>query len=101
MEYQKNPAQKGKYSREYFRVSNMLQSNARFVLSFIFGDFYVDCRLNKQDMCFDIKVRETLKIKKENGKIEDVKITDYIDIEAFKKHFGKNWRVIYDKFEEA
>lgn len=84
-----------------YHISGMQVAHARKICKFVFGDFFISCNLIQQERIFDIKVNESLKVKQPNGTIKVHPLSDYVDIEHFKKFWGMQWKIRYDKSEEA
>lgn len=83
-----------------YRIDGFLISNVRRLCPFIFGDFYIRADINLHRRTFEIRLRKKIQIRRGDGTKETLLIEDYVDIAAFEKHFGKNWTLMYDTFEE-
>lgn len=70
-------------------INGLYLSNTKRFIEFYFGQFYIDCQINRQKGIFEVRVRKNLHVKKEDGTFEEVSIEDYVDINHFKKHWNK------------
>jgi hypothetical protein len=84
-----------------YRIGNFLIAQTRKMCKYIFGDFYISSDINERERVFEIRLHKYLKIKDEKGFVKKVPIEDYVDIQAFKKFWGPQWRIMFDTFEEA
>lgn len=71
-----------------YYISGYQLAQARDFCRYAFGDFLHSVKLNQKNVCFDILLEKELNIK---GNVK--KIEEYVDIEYFKKHVGKQWKI--------
>lgn len=84
-------------SSNRYSISGFELANARKMCKFFFGDFYIRCDLNREEIAFEIRLHKTLK----NSKGEIFKVEDHFDIPAFRQFWGAQWKIIYIVGEEA
>lgn len=84
-----------------YRIGGYILSNCRKNCRFYFGDFYISASLNERERVFEINLKETLPVRQPNGSIIDEPITDYVDIEKFKKFWGAQWRITFTQTKQA
>lgn len=83
-----------------YRISNYMLANARKNSQYIFGEFLVGVKINERERVFEIRLHKTLKVKQE-GKIVEEKIEDYVDLERYRKFWGPQWKLIFSKDEDV
>lgn len=83
------------------RIGNYVISNCRKNCRYIFGDFFISAKMNERERVFEISLHKSRPVRQENGEIIEEPITDYIDIEKFKRYWGAQWRITFTNTEQA
>lgn len=83
------------------RIGNYVISNCRKNCRYIFGDFFISAKMNERERVFEINLHKELPVRQPNGEIVMEPITDYVDIEKFKRFWGAQWRITFTKTEKA
>lgn len=75
------------------RISNFVIANCRKNCRYIFGDFFISAKMNEPERVFEIMLHKSLPVRQASGQIIYEPISDYIDIEKFKRFWGAQWRI--------
>lgn len=84
-----------------YRIGGYILSNCRKNCRYIFGDFFISAKLNEKERVFEINLHKDLPVRQEDGTVVREPITDYVDMDKFKKFWGAQWRITYTKTEQA
>lgn len=74
--------------RKGYNVQGLLLSNVKEFCDYIFGQFYVDAKINRHENVIELILKKTINVKQENGQFKEETIGEYVDME----HFNKRWK---------